>query len=248
MKRNFVTTRQLQQQQRIKSTELNSARKSARLNNLHMSDVAVTMKPIEVKSARKSALIKNQQEGMDGNAEVTSARMSLPIKNPREGENVIPKSARRKLDLHNARDEDFHRDENEKMDENDIEVKRLISEHILFHILFYFLLNFCSTYFANTYYYVCVHYVQDECLPPPPPLPSPVKPITEYELLKALNVQKNNEMLVQFGLPKLVAGMSLSMRDANKKKEKNMRNKVKMILQEFYQRCVVARELIFSGK
>lgn len=54
--------------------------------------------------------------------------------------------------------------------------------------------------------------MQVEYLPPPPPLPSPVKPITEYELNKFLNVQRNNEKLREMGLPTL----AVDVRDAFK--------------------------------
>lgn len=61
--------------------------------------------------------------------------------------------------------------------------------------------------------------MQVEYLPPPPPLPSPVKPITEYEMLKALNIKKNNEKLQALNLPTLVAGLTnASKKNKGKKK------------------------------
>ncbi|KAK1373569.1 hypothetical protein POM88_029762 [Heracleum sosnowskyi] len=90
----------------------------------------------------------------------------------------MPKSAnvRRKLDLHNPRDEGEDIDGDENMDENDIE---------------------------------------DEDLPPPPPLESsPVKSMTQtqYEMIKLLNIQRNNEKLKELNLPTLAVDLTNQMK------------------------------------
>lgn len=146
MKRQFVTTHQLQQQKRNKkSTEVYTPRKSARLNN------AQVIIPNQVKSTRKPTLLKNQRDGR-GEAEVTSARKSARlvgarpeiidaalkqkpksvevksaqksalIKNPQgndENVNLKSENVRRKLDLHNPIDEGEDVDEGEDIDEGE---------------------------------------------------------------------------------------------------------------------------------
>ncbi|KAK1386144.1 hypothetical protein POM88_023879 [Heracleum sosnowskyi] len=131
-KRQFVTTHQLQQQKKSKKpAEVYSPRKSARLNN------AQGIIPNEVKSSRKPALLKNPRQGRGENVDVTSARKSERLvsakpeisvdaalkQKPKSTEAEMPKSAnvRRKLDLHNPRDEGEDIDGDENMDENDIE-------------------------------------------------------------------------------------------------------------------------------
>lgn len=139
MKRQFVTTHQLQQQQRNKKcTEVFSPRKSARLNNAQVTiptEVKSHRKSnetAEVTSARKSARLTSARPEINDliskqkpkSTEKKGARKSTPINNQQAcDENVNVKSAtvRRKLDLHNPRDEA------EKMDENDIQVRRLES-------------------------------------------------------------------------------------------------------------------------
>lgn len=71
--------------------------------------------------------------------------------------------------------------------------------------------------------YFTFHYLQIEDLPPPPPLDSsPIKPLrlTEYELIKFLNIQRNNEKLKALNLPTLAAGLVDSMKK-NKGKKKS---------------------------
>lgn len=71
VKRQFVTTHQLQQQKRNKCTHhVQKPRKSAQLNNV---EVVV---PFAVKSSRKPALPKVTREGRDVCAEVTSVGKS----------------------------------------------------------------------------------------------------------------------------------------------------------------------------
>ncbi|KAK1373571.1 hypothetical protein POM88_029764 [Heracleum sosnowskyi] len=111
-----------------------------------------------------------------GHTQKTS-RSALKQK-PKSTEAEMPKSAnvRRKLDLHNPRDEGEDIDGDENMDENDIE---------------------------------------DEDLPPPPPLESsPVKPMTQtqYEMIKLLNIQRNNEKLKELNLPTLVVDLTNQMK------------------------------------
>ncbi|KAK1390784.1 hypothetical protein POM88_018962 [Heracleum sosnowskyi] len=196
LKRQFVTTHQLQQQKKSKKpTEVYSPRKSARLNN------AQGIIPNEVKSSRKPAILKNPRQGRGENVEVTSARNSARLvsgrpeisvdaalkQKPKSTEVETPKSAnvQRKLDLHNPRDEGEDIDGDENMDENDIE---------------------------------------DEDLPPPPPLASsPVKPmtLTEYEMIKLRNIQRNNEKLKELNLPTLPEDLTNQMKkDKGKIKEK----------------------------
>ena len=144
MKRQVVTTHQLQQQKRNKkSTEVYTPRKSARLNNAQ-----VTI-PNQVKSSRKPELLKNQQTRRNSEAEVTSARNSARLVGARPeiidaalkqkpksveeksaqksaliknsqgiDENVDLKSGsvRRKLDLHNSIDAGKDVDEGEDVD------------------------------------------------------------------------------------------------------------------------------------
>ena len=79
---------------------------------------------------------------------------------------------------------------------------------------------------ASFKFWVCLaslcYNVQVEYLPPPPPLPSLVKPITEYELLKLLNIQKNNEKLKELSLPTLAVGMVEAFKkDKRKKKQRD---------------------------
>ncbi|KAK1400869.1 hypothetical protein POM88_000474 [Heracleum sosnowskyi] len=172
-----------------------SPRKSARLNN------AQGIIPNEVKSSRKPAILKNPRQGRGENVEVTSARNSARLvsgrpeisvdaalkQKPKSTEVETPKSAnvRRKLDLHNPRDEGEDIDGDENMDENDIE---------------------------------------DEDLPPPPPLASSlVKPmtLTEYEMIKLRNIQRNNEKLKELNLPTLPEDLTNQMKkDKGKIKEK----------------------------
>ncbi|KAK1387534.1 hypothetical protein POM88_015712 [Heracleum sosnowskyi] len=136
LKRQFVTIYQLQQQQRTKKcTEVCSPRKSARLNN-----VPVKI-PTEVKRYRKSGegtevtSTKKSTRPMSARLEINDmiskqkpkstekkgARKSTPINNQASNGNVNLKSSsvRRKLDLHNPRDED------ENTDENDIQIEYL---------------------------------------------------------------------------------------------------------------------------
>ncbi|KAK1387535.1 hypothetical protein POM88_015713 [Heracleum sosnowskyi] len=136
LKRQFVTIYQLQQQQRTKKcTEVCSPRKSARLNNV------LVKIPTEVKRYRKSGegtevtSTKKSTRPMSARLEINDmiskqkpkstekkgARKSTPINNQASNENVNLKSSsvRRKLDLHNPRDED------ENTDENDIQIEYL---------------------------------------------------------------------------------------------------------------------------
>ncbi|KAK1369769.1 hypothetical protein POM88_035861 [Heracleum sosnowskyi] len=196
LKRQSVTTHQLQQQQRTKKcTEVCSPRKSARLNN-----VPVKI-PTEVKRYRKSGegteftSTRKSARQMSARPEINDmiskkkpnstekkgARKSTPINNQASDENVNLKSSsvRRKLDLHNPRDED------ENTDENDIQI---------------------------------------EYLPPPPPLESSsVKPltITEYEMIKLENIQTNNEKLKALNLPTLMVD---SMKKNNGKRKSRDEN------------------------
>ncbi|KAK1393865.1 hypothetical protein POM88_012921 [Heracleum sosnowskyi] len=179
-----------------KPTEVYSPRKSARLNN------AQGIIPNEVKSSRKPTLLKNRCQGRCENVDVTSARKSARLvsarpeisvdaalkQKPKSTEAKMPKSAnvRRKLDLHNPRDEGEDIDGDENMDENDIE---------------------------------------DEDLPPPPPLESsPVKlmTLTQYEMIKLLNIQRNNENLKELNLPTLVVDLTNQM-EKDKRKIKGKR-------------------------
>lgn len=164
VKRQFVTTHQLQQQQRNKKPikVLSPPRKSARLNN------AQAKNPTEVKSARKPKI---PPKGRDENTEVLTPRKSARLNitqvkkseinevalkenssqksasndNPQEGSdedvNLKSTSVRRKLNLHNPRDED---EIHETMDENEIPVRNCKLTHTF---------NWfnCYTYSANTY-------------------------------------------------------------------------------------------------
>lgn len=104
--------------------------------------------------------------------------------------------------------------------------------------------------------FVSFDYVQVENLPPPPPLPSPIKPLklTEYEQLKTANIVRNNEKLRELNLPTLVTDVVDGLKKTEEKKRcemkmnmfQKMRNKVMMMLQKLCQRCVVTRELICS--
>ncbi|KAL8121024.1 hypothetical protein AgCh_017982 [Apium graveolens] len=60
--------------------------------------------------------------------------------------------------------------------------------------------------------------IQDASLPPPPPLPSPIKPMTVYEYNKWFNILKNNEKMNELGLPKLATNM-VARTQKNKEKE-----------------------------
>ncbi|KAK1373177.1 hypothetical protein POM88_029370 [Heracleum sosnowskyi] len=137
LKHQFVTTHQLQQQQQRtkKCTEVCSPTKSARLNNVPVKIPTEAKRyrksgeGTEVTSTRKSArpisarpeindMISKQKPK---STEKKGARKSTPINNQASDENVNLKSSsvRRKLDLHNPRDED------ENTDENDIQIEDL---------------------------------------------------------------------------------------------------------------------------
>lgn len=134
-----MTTHQLRQQARNKKcTEVYSPRKSARLNNAQVKipteveSYRKSSENAEVTSARRSARLTSARPEINDmisnqcpkSTETRSARKSKPMNNQQAiDENEILKSAsvRRKLDLHNSRDE------NEDMDENDIQVRRLES-------------------------------------------------------------------------------------------------------------------------
>ncbi|KAK1390399.1 hypothetical protein POM88_018577 [Heracleum sosnowskyi] len=199
LKCQFVTTHQLQQQQRTKKcTEVCSPRKSARLNNApvkistEVKSYRKSGESAEVTSARKSARPMSARPEINDmiskqkpkSTEKKGARKSTPINNQASDENVNLKSSsvRRKLDLHNPRDED------ENMDENDIQI---------------------------------------EDLPLPPPIESsPVKPltITEYEMIKLQNIRRNNEKLKALNLPTLDAEMVDSMKKNKGKRKRRDEN------------------------
>ncbi|KAK1379855.1 hypothetical protein POM88_026599 [Heracleum sosnowskyi] len=225
VKRQFVTTHQLQQQKRNKkSTEVYTPRKSARLNNAQ-----VTI-PNQVKSSRKPELLKNQQTRRNSEAEVTSARNSARLVGARPeiidaalkqkpksveeksaqksaliknsqgiDENVDLKSGsvRRKLDLHNSIDAGKDVDEGE-----DVDGDENMDENDM----------------------------EDDVLPPPPPLSpsSPIKPmkLSEYEMIKFLNMERNRQRCIALGVPELAVGVSAAFKkDKGKSKgKKNIRD------------------------
>ncbi|KAK1366310.1 hypothetical protein POM88_041871 [Heracleum sosnowskyi] len=225
VKRQFVTTHQLQQQKRNKkSTEVYTPRKSARLNNAQ-----VTI-PNQVKSSRKPELLKNQQTRRNSEAEVTSARNSARLVGARPeiidaalkqkpksveeksaqksaliknsqgiDENVDLKSGsvRRKLDLHNSIDAGKDVDEGE-----DVDGDENMDENDM----------------------------EDDVLPPPPPLSpsSPIKPmkLSKYEMIKFLNMERNRQRCRALGVPELAVGVSAAFKkDKGKSKgKKNIRD------------------------